>query len=372
MRILEAIYSNTLGGSEMLALALAKEFARRGHECDILTVYTGDGSFNADLRSSELRVFEARYHGRSLTKRILVPIELYRLFRKAKYDVIHCHHMAVFFHCLKPARIARVPRVVVTEHAHQYLRRRPRVLERARRRGPKADCVTVIHQELRDFFAKEVGISDGKLRLIANGVDTEKYCPGDAPAAILDLRTRFGWTHVVGCVSRMHPDKDLLTLIRAFAEMDEIDGVRSGLVVVGDGDERKAIEELISRFELEDRVYLSGVQTDIDAWLKLFDVFALSSKREGVPLAILEAQSTGIPVIATKVGGLPDVVDDSVGLLVEPQNPKQLADALRRLLSDDDLRRRMSANARQRAVTSHSFTRMADRYLASLAPQQRT
>lgn len=351
----------------MLGLALAGEFVRRGHECDILTTFAGDGSFTPDLEASGLSVFGAEYHGRSLAKRLTMPAYLYRLFRDGGYDAIHCHHMAVFFHCLRPARLAGVSRVVVTEHAHQYFRHRKKVIPRSRRLGPKADCITVIHQELRDFFADELGIPDSLLRLIPNGVDTDRFHPGNAPEPIAELRTRFDWTHVVGCVSRMHPDKDVPNLIRAFAKLSETNGGRPGLVIVGDGEERGAVEELVSRFDLADRVYLSGVQTNISDWLRLFDVFALPSRREGVPLAILEALSSGLPVVATNVGGIPDVVDDSVGRLVETQNPAQLADALRLLLTETELRRRMSDNARQRATERYSFTVMADRYLDSLS-----
>ncbi len=366
LKILEALYSNTLGGSEMLGLALANEFVARGHDCDILTVFTGDGSFVADLDASGRNVYEAGFHGRHLSRRLTVPLYLYRLFKQQAYDAIHCHHMAVFFHCLLPARLAGIPRIVVTEHAHQHFAGNDKLTRRSKRLGPKADCVTVIHRELERFFGEELGIPADRLRFIANGVDTNVFSPAPAPAELQDRIDAHGWTHTIGCVSRMHPDKDIPNLLRAFRATIEQSSGRPGLIVVGDGQERPVVESLIAEAGIGDQVLLAGVQTNINEWMRVFDLFVLPSRREGVPLAILEALSAGLPIVATRVGGVPDIVDESVGRLVEPEDPDNLGRTLADMIADPDRLERMSTQARRTALERYSFSNMVDRYLDAL------
>ncbi len=364
MKIIEAIYSNTMGGSETLALALANEFKARGHQCDMLTTFVGDGSFTPDLAKSEIDTYSADFHGTSIAKRLTVPAFLYRLFRREKYDVVHCHHMAVFFHCLRPARLAGIPKIVVTEHAHQHFSGNRKLTNRSIRMGPKADTITVIHKELQQFFRDKIGIPENKLALIRNGIDTERHSPGPADSNVRKAIEKFGMHTIIGCVSRLHRDKDVPNLIRAFHKLAVDQYPDVGLVIVGDGPERALVESLVESLGLSQRVLLAGVQTNVSQWLRAFDIFALPSRREGVPLAILEALSSGLPVVATSVGGVPEVIDDTVGLLAPRENPQLFADALTTLLDDRVTRNEMARNARGRAVQDYSFSNMVDQYLA--------
>lgn len=347
----------------MLGLALAEEFTRRGHVSDVLTVFVGDGSFVFDLEASGLTLHAADFHGKSVAKRLFVPAYLYRLFKSQAYDAIHCHHMGVFFHCLHPARLARVPRIVVTEHAHQHFAGNTRLIQRSRRLGPRADAVTVIHDELRQFFQADLRIPTSRLKLISNAVDVDLYQPRETTPAIRNIINGLGWSQCIGCVSRMHVDKDVPNLIRAFRIVADHTDNKTGLIVVGDGPERAAVEALVEQFDLRSRVFLAGTQTNIADWLSAFDLFVLPSRREGVPLAILEALSSGLPIAATNVGGVSDVVDDSVGRLSPSENPEMLAKAVLTILKDKNLRSQMARNARRKAVSDYSFSNMADQYL---------
>ena len=226
--------------------------------------------------------------------------------------------------------------------------------------------MTVIHRELERFFGEELGIPEERLRFIANGVDTDAFSPGPPPAELRERIDGFGWTHTIGCVSRMHPDKDVPNLLRAFREAVGRSDGRPGLVVVGDGQERPVVESLIAEAGLGDQVLLAGVQTNIDEWMRVFDLFVLPSRREGVPLAILEALSAGLPIVATRVGGVPDIVDESIGRLVEPEDPVALGRALSELLAEPDRLATMSRTARQTALARFSFSRMVDDYLDAL------
>ena len=297
-------------------------------------------------------------------KRLQVPIYLYRLFSRERYDVVHCHHMAVYFHCLRPARLAGVSKVVVTEHAHQHFAANQKLIRRSRRLGPRADRITVIHKQLADFFHHELGIPSGLVHLIPNGVDTSHYSPGAPSNSIREKIKQFGWDKVVGCVSRLHVDKDIPNLLRAFAIVRDQQNDNAGLVIVGDGPERAMVETTIHELGISDNVLLAGVQSDIPQWLRLFDVFVLPSRREGVPLAILEAMSCGLPIVATDVGGVSEVVDQSAGIVVPSEDAHKLAAAIADILGDQNLRSRMSTSARCHVESKFSYEHMIDDYLS--------
>ena len=347
----------------MLGLSLARSFEKRGHSSDILTIFSGDGSLKQELEGSDLNLFEAEFRGRSISRRFLVPFYLYRLFSREKYDVLHCHHMTVFFHCLRPARLAGIKKIVVTEHAHQHFAGNNKLIWRSRHRGPKADAITVIHNELARFFRQDLGIPEKLVEMIPNGVDTELYSPGKAPPEILQQVDQFGWDTIVGCVSRLHVDKDVPNLLRAFAKVRSRVTGNPGLVIVGAGPDRARVEETIRELGISECVFLAGVRKDIPHWLRLFDLFVLPSRREGVPLAILEAMSCGLPVVATDVGGVSEVVDRSAGFVVPRENPEELAASITSLIEDRDLRSRMSRQARQNVENNFSYDGMIDSYL---------
>lgn len=365
MRILEAIYSNTLGGSETLALRLARAFCQRGHSSDILLTFAGDGTFDQSLSKSGLTVFASNFDGRSVWKRIHTPIYLYRLFRSRRYDVVHCHHMPVFIRCINAAKAATTPKIVVTEHAHQHFAKSPKLMRRTRRTIGKADAVTVIHRQLSEFFAREIGVPDKKLHLIENTIDTNLFSPlCGAPSKKPDQYLfDHKFDYVIGCVSRLHVDKDIPNLIRAFKIVVDQSHLEIGLVVVGEGQERARIESLTNELQLGDSVQLVGVQDDIVNWLNTFDAFVLPSRREGVPLSLMEAMSCGLPVVATDVGGVSEVLDSESGLLVPREDPDQLAASMLTLLQDPDLGNRLGRNARGRIVEKYGFDSMVDKYL---------
>ena len=365
LKILEALYSSTLGGSEMLGVSLAQSFRERGHSCDILTTFTGDESLHLELADSSIAVHSAELRGRSIPRRLLVPVYLYRLFKRQQYDVIHCHHMTVFFHCLRPAHLAGVGKIIVTEHAHQHFAGNHKLVRRSKRLGPKADLVTVIHERLYDFFLEELGIPDHILELIPNGIDTHTYSPGSPSIEVANRISAKNWDMVFGSVCRLHKDKDIPNLLHAFALTQSKSDLDLGLVIVGEGPEREKIENCAVDLGISDRVLLTGLQTNITDWLRGLDVFVLPSRREGVPLAILEAMSCGVPVVATDVGGVSHVVDRSAGVIVPRENHEELAQAMTELTRNPELKSQLAVNSRKLVEMKFSHEVMIDRYLAA-------
>lgn len=362
MKILEALYSDTVGGSEKLGLALANNFRSRGHDCDILTIFRGDGTLVDEVKASNLQLHAANFHGRS-PRRLVVPALLYALFKREQYDVIHCHHMTVFFHCLWPSKLAGIKRIIVTEHAHQHIVHNSRLIKRSRRLVRYADKLTVIHSGLADFFQGTIEVPEDNLRLIPNGVDTQNFFPGARNFELVRTLSLPSWNVTIGCVCRLHVDKDVPNLLTAFKAVLEQSSRSVGLIIVGEGSERRTVQNRIIELGLTENVRLVGFDENVAGWMRHFDVFVLPSRREGVPLVVLEALSTGVPVVATKVGGIPDVIDDSVGRLVPPGDSNALSTAILELVDNQDTLNRLAKNARSAALERFSFEKMADAYL---------
>ncbi len=188
-----------------------------------------------------------------------------------------------------------------------------------------------------------VGLPHGSVRTIHNGVPD-----GDRPLT----RARAG--ALIGAIGRVEKQKGFDVLIRALAEIEE-----GSLLLVGDGSERSALEELARTVGVADRVMWAGWSDDARSFLGSFKVFVLPSRFEGFPLALLEAMLARSAVVATDVGSVAEaIVDDETGLLVPPEDPTALAHAIERLLADGDLRRRLGDEGRRLVLDRYTAAHM--------------
>jgi glycosyltransferase involved in cell wall biosynthesis len=199
-----------------------------------------------------------------------------------------------------------------------------------------------------------------KLQVIDNGIDLARFAP-DARARA-EARRELGvpddaW--VVGTVGRLVDLKNHALLVRALAPTGQ------HVVIVGEGPERAALEELVAALGVGARVCLAGRRADVPRMLTAFDVFALPSTSEGLPLVLPEAMATALPVVATRVGGVPQVVDEGVtGFLVPSQDEAALRDRLATLAADPGRARAFGARARELALERYSLERMWAAYRA--------
>ena len=137
-----------------------------------------------------------------------------------------------------------------------------------------------------------------------------------------------------------------------------------GWLIIGEGYQRQKLEKLVAFAELSERVFLPGYREDARRYLPFFNVFVITSLTEGLPITLLEAMQAKIPIVATAVGGIPEVLDNgNKGLLVRPGEPNALAEAVRRISAESDLGEKLSNAAYERVVTMYSSQTMADRYL---------
>ena len=240
-------------------------------------------------------------------------------------------------------------------------------LKRAERfLGRLSKAVICDGEDVRRQLVEEQKLSPRNVVTIHNGVDTALYGQSyDKLAERSEGRRKLGLsedTPVLTTVARLEPVKDQGTLLRAFEKVGAtLPDAR--LVMVGDGSERRALEEQARRPALAGRVIFLGRRSDVADLLPLFDAFALTSTSEGLPLTILEAMAAGLPVVSTNVGAIPEaVVEGQTGHLVPVGDTERLTAALLKVLRDPGLRRKMGQEAQKRARAMFDLKVMTRRY----------
>ena len=361
-RVLEVLYSYRMGGSEILACRLARALTARGVEVSACSLHTEKGVISDTLERSGIECMSFDLEHRSRLGKLLFPFQLFWYLKKNRFDVMHVHHVFVLRHCYRAARLAGVRRIVVTEHSDHEFRGHAGLRRDGNYFGNRADAVTVIHDGMQRYFELELGVSGQHIRLIHNSVDTEVFHPGSGDV----LRTLLGLDArciVCGWVGRFHEAKDVGTLLRAFAILLRQSDRPLALVMVGDGEERMLATKLTQALGISEKVHFLGAREDIPELMRGFDIYVSSSHKEGVPLVLLEAMATGLPCVATRVGGVGSILSEHSGLVVPARAPDLLAHALNALVGNDKLRKQMGQAALMEARKKYRFDGMVDRFM---------
>lgn len=285
-----------------------------------------------------------------------------KLVRSGNYDVVQSQHeKSDLIAALLPKGSCRYFRISNRRDMGFHKSRKLRWL--MRRLNRRFDRIIAPSSTIIDSLIREDDVDPRCCVCIHNGVDTDRYTPADATRRV-SLRAGLGFSGdelVIGCAARFWRVKQHEDLVRAFALVLHREP-RARLLLVGEGPERDSIERLVTELDLGQTVSLPGARTDMEMILPALDVFALTSSSEGLSNAILEAQACGLPVVATNVGGNPELIDAECGILVPAYDPPAIADALMRLLHDPVLRSKTGAAARARVVRSHSLASMLNAY----------
>ena len=229
---------------------------------------------------------------------------------------------------------------------------------------PAADrVITVCHAFAREL--EREGVAPERISVQHNSIEVAPPAP---PSAIEAVRARFGirrGERIVLSVGRFSREKAHVDLVAAFGHLRRIHPeINARLVIVGDGPERRLIEEAVDAHDIRERVVLTGQLSDVNPFYAMADVLALPSHSEGSPYVLLEGMAANLPIVATAVGGVPEIIEDrESGLLVAPRSPQALAEAIGRVLSDPQLARRLTAHASTLVATRYS----PEAYVASLA-----
>ena len=297
-------------------------------------------------------------------------MRLWRVLRKLHPDIIHTRNLAALESQFL-AMLAGVRGRIHGEHGRDV-----RDIDGTSRKyrslraffQPIVSCFIPLSRELERYLSENVGISKKKIDLIRNGVDTDRFKPPTS-VRLSPLTPIFGSSDriVIGSVGRMEAVKDPLTLARAFQQLvSAMPGRRMELrlVMIGDGSLHRSVRDALEEAKLTDIVWLPGSRDDIPDLLQAMDVFVLPSLAEGISNTILEAMASGLPVVATNVGGNPEVVaPEETGFLVPRSNPKLMSRAIGRYVDNAELRRRHGANGRATVVRGFTVDRMVEKYV---------
>jgi len=355
-RVMHITQDLGVGGLERVIVLLCRTLDRERFEPSVLCLRKA-GGFAPELVEQGIPVHVLPWSPEKLD--YLAFRKVGEVLREHRIDVIHTHNTGPFFHGALGATLAGVKTHIHTDHARPF---------------PDSLRWMVAEHVLSHLAYRVVGVSDdtthnlrhyekipeSKLATIPNGIELQPVRTDP-----IRLRQELGiapGTIVIGTAGRLTHQKGMEFLIRAagllaprFPELT--------VLIVGEGSEQNALRELVQSTGLQDRVRLLGLRMDIPDLLALFDIYALPSRWEGLPMAILEAMAAALPIVGSGVGGVPTAVREGVnGLLVPPEDPDALAGALEKLILDPQLRRRMGAAGRKRYETEFTARQMTRRY----------
>ena len=292
---------------------------------------------------------------------------LYRQLKALAPAVVHTRNLAAL-EATVPARAAGVRVRVHGEHGRDAddpdgTNRRRQWIRRAF--SPLVTRYVALSPDLERYLVDRVGIAPGRVEQIYNGVDTTRFTPVAKRAPIPGCPFTDPDLWLVGTVGRLDPVKDQGNLVSAFVEAVRHPRARERmrLIIVGDGELRRDVDAVLRAAQVRDLAWLAGERADIPAVLQGLDAFVLPSRAEGVSNTILEAMSSGMPVIATHVGANAElVVDKECGTIVPPSDSKAIAQAMLDYFDDPVRARDHAQAARNRVVQTFSLDRMVERY----------
>lgn len=296
--------------------------------------------------------------------------QLYSLFRRLRPDIVHTRNLSGL-DALLPARLAGI-RTVHSEHGFDVgdllgQATRPMLLRRLH--APLVGRYVTVSRDLQRVMSEQWGIAGSRITQIYNGVDTDKFCPGGSDRREpLPESFRGEDAFVVGTVGRARPVKDQATLLRAAAAaLQRRPSLRERLrvVVVGEGPSLDELVRLAASLAIQDLTWFAGARDDVAQLLRAMDLFVLPSLNEGISNTLLEAMATGLPLLATAVGGNVELVERGVvGECVSPSDVSGLAGLIEAYASDPSLCARHGAAARRRAIERFSLESMVSQYRA--------
>jgi sugar transferase (PEP-CTERM/EpsH1 system associated) len=296
---------------------------------------------------------------------------LWRVLRSLRPALVHTRNLATV-EAVVPAVVAGVPYRVHGEHGRdvqdidgtslKYCLLR-RVLT------PFVHKYIPLSQELEGYLVHRVGVSPFKVKRIPNGVDTETFRPPEKGKVLLPTP---GFAEddaiVIGNVGRLQEVKNPILLAESFKRIGELvpEARRHlRLVMIGDGPLKRRVEDSLKGLGIDSVTWLPGQRHDVAALVRGLDVFVLPSRVEGISNTLLEAMASGVPVVATRVGGNAEVVEDQeTGLLVPPDDAESMAGAIARYVRDPELRKTHGLAGRQKVEREFSLDRMVDAYLS--------
>jgi glycosyltransferase involved in cell wall biosynthesis len=357
IQILQFVDSFNIGGAEVVAMSIAEGLQSRGYDC-VLCAIGKDGNIREHLQKKGIK-------GYCLGKPYGFSLKLIGAIAKIIWhehaDIVVTHHFRQLIHAFLPAKILG-KKLVHIEHDYHFYEDKPVILKRLRFLLKFADSFVCVAPEIVDWFKEKVPGIAHKSVFINNGVDTDRFRPDIIMRE--SMRNKYGIapeTFVVGTCARLEPIKNIELLIDGFAGFQK-HHVDAKLIIIGDGSQRKLLRQRAKQHGIDGVAIFAGMQHEVEKYLSMFDVYAITSRDEGLPLSVLEAMAVGLPVIATNVGALPQLLTDKLGVLLGSHTPEALMKALLVFSTNPELLAELGGGCRSFVNESYSLKHMVDHY----------
>ncbi len=377
-KILYVITKANWGGAQKYVFDLATNLPRERFEAVVAA--GGRGPLFDKLREAGIRtiVIPGLQRDIHILKELISLASLFKIFRHEQPDIIHLNSTKVgglgaltafFYKFLTPKTYSIKPKVIFTVHGWGFKEDRPvwqkGIIFLLTWFGSLfQDAIIAI--STADYVTGNKFISKRNLHLVFNGLDAFKFLSREkAREFIIKLSGRpIGASSLVfATIAEYTKNKGLSELLEAFGELRrKLPKTNWQAFIMGEGEDREILSQKIKTLGLTDHVRLTGFVADARQYLHAFDIFVLPSRKEGLPYVIMEAMSAGVPVVATQVGGIPDLIENGVdGILCKPGHPAELAAAMAKLATDETLRNKLGTSASEKMCLRFRFQNMIDR-----------
>ena len=348
LRITHVVLALDTGGLERIVVDLIRVGLAQGHQPSVICLERR-GNLASQIENIGIPVLCANKQP-GLRFRTIHRVR--ELLSELKPHVLHSHQIGALLYAGPAARREKVPVVVHTEHINN-IAKYPALSKRIRTRllwglaGSFADRFCCVSDDIASAVKAYRTVPSRKVSVVLNGIDTAAF---DSHGDGQSLRRSLGIPHdvpVIGTVGRLNEVKRQDLLIQSFANIAKCDP-KPHLLLVGDGPESESLRGMAIALGLADRIHFAGYQSRPEDFLQVMDIFAITSRLEGTPLVVLEAWAAGRPVIASRVGGIPTMINQGQnGLLFDCGDEAELTEAISRLLASSDDARRLGVAGRE-------------------------
>ena len=372
-KILFVITKANWGGAQKYVFDLANEMK----ESDVVVAYGKPfGELDKRLKEAGIKTIEINNLGRdvNLLNEFKVAKSLWKIFRKEKPDVIHLNSPKIGGLGGLLGRLIGIRKIIYTSHGWAFNEKRP-FWQLILIKGFSWLTIILSHKTIviaQKEYEQVINwpfVTKNKLQLIYNGAKPIFFLNRDEAQGYLVeafLRSKNASTKVligqddlvIGTISELCKNKGLKYAIKGFRKIAE-DNSKVKFIIIGEGEDREYLEKKIEKYDLENKVFLVGNVEDASRYLKAFDIFLLSSVKEGLPFVLLEAGLAKLPVIATEVGGIPEIIENGQsGILIEEKEDDEVEDALETLIKNEELQKNYGETLFNKIKEKFSFEKM--------------
>ncbi len=351
IKVLHLITDLEPGGAENLLLDITRKLDKEKFNLLVCYIY-GCGTLAEQIKETGTRVYDLSLKGRIDP---LLPFRLFSLMRREKIRILHTHLVHASIVGRLVAKLAGIRSITTTRHYAYYNKQKKLVNWIEGKTALLNDNFIAVSRAVKDHMVKRENYDPREIEVIQNAVDLTLF-----DSTTSKTRSNRDKRFLLGTVGRLHPSKGYDTLLRSLPQvMERFPQMK--LMIAGNGEEEEHMRQLCHALKISERVMFLGrkKRSEIFDLLQEIDIFVLASNWEGLPMAALEAMASGIAVVATKVGGLPEIVDEGkTGFLVPPAQPNALAEKINYLLRNREVCMEMGRKGREKIKVHFSIERM--------------